>query len=185
VKQTPKTLLDNCQKDLVNAGRKARFVTEIEQRPSSKLEPEQKEERIEKNLFDKLVQEIRNFGNRVHYRIGQVKDEAVFNRLIEGYLLAAFPDEIITPEFHFKGIGIGESIIDFAIGRDQKIPIEVKLTEEKIRDDIWKGSGQVKEFLEYVVSASNEGILVVVDEKRDPDRLKLSRIEGSVHIIII
>ena len=59
------------------------------------------------------------------------------------------------------------------------------MTEEKIRDDIWKGSGQVKEFLEYVVSASNEGILVVVDEKRDPERLKLSIIEGSVHIVII
>ena len=185
VKQTPKTLLDNCQKDLVNAGRKDRFVTEIERRLGSKPEPEQKEERIEKNLFDRLVQEIRNFGNRVRYRIGQIKDEAVFNRLIEGYLLAAFPDETITPEFHFKGIGIGESIIDFAIGRDQKIPIEVKLTEGKIRDDIGKGSGQVKEFLEHVVSASNEGILVVVDEKRDPDRLKLNRTEGNVHIIII
>jgi hypothetical protein len=126
-----------------------------------------------------------NFGNRVHYRIGQIKDEAVFNRLLEGYLLVAFPDEIITPEFHFRGIGIRESIIDFTIGRGQKIPIEVKLTEEKIRDDIGKGSGQVKEFLEHVVSASNKGILVVVDEKRDPERLKLSIIEGSVHIVII
>jgi len=183
VKQKPKTLLDNCQKDLVSAGRTARFVTE--QRPSSKPEPEQKEERIEKNLFDKLVQEIKNFGIRVHYRIGQIKDEAIFNRLLEGYLLAAFPDEIITPEFRFRGLGIGDSLIDFAIGREQKIPIEVKMTEKKIRDDKGKGSEQVKEFLGYVPSASNKGILVIVDEKCDPERLKLSGIEGSVHIIII
>jgi integrase len=182
VGQTPNSLRKSCQSDFIETGKQERFrlTTQPDKisSPTVKLEPKT-------NLFDNLIQEIKNFGNRVHYRIGQIKDEAVFNRLLEGYLLAAFPDETITPEFHFRGIGIRESIIDFAIGRGQKIPIEVKLTEEKIRDDIGKGSGQVKEFLEHVVSASNKGILVVVDEKRDPDRLKLSRIEGSVHIVII
>lgn len=182
VGQTPNSLRKSCQLDFIEAGKQERFrlTTQPDKisSPTVKLEPKT-------NLFDNLIQEIKNFGNRVHYRIGQIEDEAVFNRLLEGYLLAAFPDETITPEFHFRGIGIRESIIDFAIGRGQKIPIEVKLTEEKIRDDIGKGSGQVKEFLEHVVSASNKGILVVVDEKRDPDRLKLGRIEGSVHIIII
>jgi len=182
VGQTPNSLRKSCQSDFIEAGKQERFrlAPPPDQISSPTVKPEPKT-----NLFDNLIQEIKNFGNRVHYRIGQIKDEKVFQRLLEGYLLAAFPDEIITPEFHFRGIGIGESMIDFAIGRDQKIPIEVKLTEEKIRDDIGKGSGQVKEFLEHVVSASNKGILVVVDEKRDPDRLKLNRIEGSVHIVII
>lgn len=182
----PSRLWRSCKEDLPDAGRTIRFAPEPKKESSSIIGHEQTEEPIIlRNPFDRLVEEIRSFGNRVHYRIGQIKDEGVFKRLLEGYLLAAFPDEIITPEFHFRGIGRRDSKIDFAIGRDQKIPIEVKLTEEKIRDDIGKGLGQVKEFLEHVGSASNKGILVVVDEKRDPDRLKLSRIEGSVHIVII
>jgi hypothetical protein len=177
----------SCLDDLSDAGRITRFAIEPNKGPSSIIVGHEQIEEpiISENLFDRLVKEIRNFGNRVHYRIGQIRDEVVFNRLLEGYLLAAFPDEIITPEFHFRGIGIRDSIIDFAIGREQKIPIEVKLTEEKIRDDIGLGSGQVKEFLEHVGSASNKGILVVVDEKRDPDRLKLGRDEGNVYIVII
>jgi integrase len=183
---TPSKLRRSCKEDLPDAGRTIRFAPEPKKEPSSIIRHEQTEEPITlRNPFDRLVEEIRNFGNRVHYRIGQIKDEGVFKRLLEGYLLAAFPDEIITPEFHFRGYGRRDSKIDFAIGRDQKIPIEAKLTEEKIRDDIGKGLGQVKEFLEHVGLASNRGILVVMDKKRDPERLKLSRIEGNVHIVII
>jgi hypothetical protein len=180
VGQTPNSLRKSCQSDFIEEGKRVRFglATQPEKLPSPpvKLEPKT-------NLFDNLIQEIKNFGNRVHDRIEQIKDEGVFKRLLEGYLLAALPEEIIIPEFHFKGIGKADSIIDFAIGRDQKIPIEVKVAGKKIRDDIAKGSGQVKEFLESC--GSNEGILVVGDKERDPDRLKLSRIEDGVHIIII
>jgi site-specific recombinase XerD len=184
VKQTPKTLHDNCQKDLVNAGRRARFIIiGPEQISSPKIQLEQKEERIEKNLFDKLVQEIKDFGNKMHERIGRIKDEKEFKRLLEGYFLATLSDEIIAPEFYFRGDGQADSIIDFAIGRDQKIPIEVKITEKKIRDDIGKGSGQVKEFLKSC--GSNKGILVIVDKERDPERQKHSGMQDSVYIIVI
>lgn len=183
VKQTPHTLLLSCRKDLVDAGRRTRFVTEPEQRPSPKIEPEQKMEIIRKDLFEKFVQEIKNFGNRMHERMEQIKDEKEFKRLLEGYLLATLPDEIIIPEFHFKGYDSADSIIDFAIGRDPKIPIEVKIAEKKIRDHIGKGSGQVKEFLKSY--GSSKGILVVGDKERNPERRKHIGMQDNVYIIVI
>jgi hypothetical protein len=141
------------------------------------------ESTVSENLFDRLVEEIRNFGNKMHERIPQIKDEGEFKRLLEGYLLAALSGEIIAPEFHFRGYGKADSIIDFTIGRDQKIPIEVKLTEKKIRDDIGKGSGQVKEFL--VSCGSDKGILVIGDKERDPERRKHSGMQDNVYVIVI
>jgi hypothetical protein len=78
---------------------------------------------------------------------------------------------------------LARAIIDFAIGRDQKIPIEVKLAEKKIRDHIGKGFGQVKEFLESY--RSDKGILVIGDKERDPERRKHSGAQDGVYIIVI
>lgn len=186
VRQTPKSLRSSCQKDLVNEGKKTRFVTEPDKKRSTRKKPEQKvQSRIQKNLFNKLVQEIRHFGNRVHDRIEQIKDEKEFKRLLEGYLLATFPDEIITHEFPFKGLEITDSIIDFAVGNYPKIPIEVKFAKMKRRiEPYWReGLGQVHQFLKY--SGTKKGILVIGDQKRDPERRKLSGIQDSVYIIVI
>jgi hypothetical protein len=178
--QTPNSLRKSCQSDFIEAGKQERFglATQPDNISSStvRIEPET-------NLFDSLIQEVKNFGNRVHDQIGQIKNERDFKRLLEGYLLAAFPDETITSEFHFRGIGIADSIIDFVIGRKQKIPIEVKVAEKKIRDDMGKGSGQVKEFLRSC--GSNKGILVIADKERDPERQKHSGMQDSVYIIVI
>jgi len=180
VGQTPNSLRKSCQSDFMEAGKEVRYglVTQPDKISSSTVKPESKT-----NLLDSLTQEIKNFGNRVHDRIGQIKNERDFKRLLEGYLLAAFPDETITPEFHFRGIGIADSIIDFAVGRDQRIPIEVKVAEKRLRDDIGKGSGQVKEFLKSC--GSNKGILVIADKERDPERQKHSGMQDSVYIIVI
>jgi len=182
--QTPNKLRKSCLDDLFDAGRTTRFATEPNKEPSSRIKHDQiKESMISKDLFDRLVEEIRNFGNKMHERIEQIKGEKEFKRLLEGYLLATLSDEIIAPEFHFRGYENADSIIDFAIGRDQKIPIEVKLTEKKIRDHIGKGSEQVKEFLKSC--GSSKGILVIGDKKRDPERLKLSTIQDRVYSLII
>jgi integrase len=184
--QTPDKLRKSCKNDLLDAGRtiRFRFAAEPDGESISRIEHEQIEESVSsKGLFDRLVEEIRNFGNRMHQRIKQVKDEKEFKRLFEGYLLATFPDEIIIPEFHFKGIENADSIIDFAIGKDQKIPIEVKLAEKRIRDHIGKGIWQVKEFLKSY--ASDKGILVVGDKERDPERRKHSGMQDNVYIIVI
>ena len=107
-------------------------------------------------------------------------------RILEGYLLATFPEGIISREFRFEGYE-GDSIIDFAVGNAQKIPIEVKFVKKKIRDYRSKGSGQVEEFLEN--RRIKKGILVIgiKDRGRTHElaqkfkRLKLK----DVHVIII
>jgi hypothetical protein len=116
-------------------------------------------------------------------KLGQSESENDLKRLLEGDLLAAFPDETITPEFHFKGIGIADSIVDFAVGRGKKIPIEVKVAEKRIRDNMGKGSGQVKEFLKSC--GSDRGILTIADKERDSERQKHSGMQDSVYIIVI
>jgi hypothetical protein len=183
---TPSRLQRSCKEDLYDAGRTIRFAPEPDREPSSRPKQEQiKESVVAKDLFDRLIQEIKNFGNRVHDRISQIKNEGDLKRLLEGYLLARFPDEIIIPEFPFKYLEKTDLKIDFVIGKDQQTPIEVKLATEKkrIRSYEREGLSQVNEFLGY--SESTKGILVIGDKKRDPERLKLRRIEGSVHIVII
>lgn len=182
VRQTPKSLMLSCREDLIDAGKTVRFVTESKKKLSSK---EKEQARIARNLFDKLAQEIKEFGNRVHERIEQIKDEEELRRLLEGYLLATFPNEIITREFHFKAVEDTDSIIDFAVGKHRKIPIEVKLARKKRRiEPYWReGLGQVSEFLKR--SGSKKGILVIGDQNRDPERQKLSGTQDNIHIIII
>jgi hypothetical protein len=121
---TPDKILRSCQCDLVDAGRTKRFFSEQNIKSISKIgEKQAVESTSSKELFDRLVEEIMNFRNRIHERISQVKDEEEVKRLLEGYLLATFPDELVTPEFPFKVFGKADSKIDFTIGRDSKIPI--------------------------------------------------------------
>ncbi len=184
VKQTPKSLMLSCQENLIDAGKTLRFVTEPDKRLTSREEQEQIEKsRTGRGLFNKLVQEIKNFRSRVHNKFSKIKDEEEFQTLLEGYLLATFPDEIITPEFRFKGYEITDSIIDLAVGKDPKIPIEVKLAKKKMKPYLREGIGQVTEFLKY--SESKKGILVIGDQKRDPERRKLSGMQDNVYIIVI
>jgi len=179
-----KKIRDSCLSDLVDAGRTARFFSEPNIKPISMIgEKQTVESTSSKELFDRLVGEIMNFGNRIHERIRQVKNEEEFKRLLEGYLLATFPDELITPEFPFKGFGKADSKIDFTIGRDPKIPIEAKVAGTKISDHIRKGSGQVIEFLKSYTS--DKGILVIGDKERDPERRKHSGMQDNVYIIVI
>ena len=181
---TPDKIWESCKCDLVDAGRTAIFFSEPNIKPISKIGEKQTVESTgSKDLFDRLVEEIMNFGNRIHERINQVKNENEFKRLLEGYLLATFPDELVTSEFPFKGFGKADSKIDFTIGRDSKIPIEVKLAEEKISEHIRKGSGQVNEFLKHY--GSSRGILVIGDKERDPERRKHSGIQDNVFILVI
>jgi len=185
VRQTPKGLKKSCERDFVDAGKKVRFDYGEDKKPSLKEEKEPEEKLpIEENLFDRLDQEIRKFGGLkwIRYQIPKIKDHKELQRLLEGYLLATFPDEVITHEFHFKGYEKKNSIIDITIG-DPMIPIEVKLAKKKMRDYIGKGSEQVKEFLKS--SGSKRGILVIGDKKREPKRLRLSEIRNGVCIIVI
>lgn len=183
VNQKPNTLRESCKEDVVNLGEITRFVMETQQRTISQVPPESTKKRT-KTLFDKLVQEIENFGSKMPERIQQIKEEKDFRLMLLGYLLATFSDEIITPEFYFKG-DEEDSIIDFAIGRDQKIPIEVKLVrpKEKLRDYLSQGSGQANEFLKS--HGSKKGILVIGDQKRDPERRKHSGLHDNVYIIVV
>ena len=181
---TPSKIRKSCLDDLPDTGRTIRFAAEPNKEVVSRIEHEQTEGSIsQKDLFDRLVEEIGNFGNRMHQRINQVKDEHEFQRLLEGYLLATFPDELVTPEFPFKGFGKRDSKIDFTIGNASKIPIEVKLAEKKFSEDIRKGSGQVNEFLKHY--GSSKGILVIGDKERDPERRKHSGIQDNVFILVI
>jgi hypothetical protein len=181
---TPDKIWKSCKCDLVDAGRTARFFSEPNIKPISKIgEKQTAESTSSKELFDRLVEEIMNFGNRINERISQVKDEEEFKRLLEGYLLATFPNELITPEFPFKGFGKADSKIDFTIGSDSKIPIEIKLAKKKISEHIREGSGQVNEFLKHY--GSSKGILVIGDKERDPERRKHSGIQDNVFILVI
>ncbi len=181
---TPNKIWKCCKCDLVDAGRTTRFFSEPNTAPLSKTGNKYTEESTSsKDLFDRLVEEITNFGNRMHERISQVKNEEEFKRILEGYLLATFPDELVTPEFPFKGFGKADSKIDFTIGRDSKIPIEVKLAEKKISEHIREGSGQVNEFLKYY--GSSKGILAIGDKERDPERRKHTGMQDNVCIIVI
>jgi len=71
--------------------------------------------------------EEEEFGTRaeIQEQIKKIKNEKEFQTLLEGYLLATFPDQRIIREFGFKGWKIADSQIDFVVGKDQRIPIEV------------------------------------------------------------
>lgn len=184
VKQTPKSLMSSCRDDLISAGKTIRFATESEKKPRVK-EGQIEKSSIKKNLFDKLVQEIKRFGARIEIqeRIKKIKGEEEFQTLLEGYLLATFPEQRIICEFPFKGWKTGDSKIDFVVGKDQRVPIEVKLAQKEIGDHLRKGIGQVNEFLKY--SGTRKGILVIRDQERDPERQKHSGMQDSVYIIVI
>ena len=183
VGQTPNKLRKSYKADLVEAGKTVRLDYGPDKKPSSRVAKGPKKKlRIMKNLFDKLYQEIINFGSRVHNQITKIKEEEELQRLLEGYLLATFPDEVITHEFEFRGYD-NHSKIDITVGKDPKIPIEVKLAKKKMKPYLRKGIGQVTEFLRY--SESKKGILVIGDQKRDPESRKLTGIQDSVYIIVI
>jgi integrase len=176
----PKDLRRSCLEDLKNAGRTVRFVTNtVETMP--KEEPLTKPPIIAKNLFDKLVQEIMNFGERVHHLLPKCREKDL-QRLLEGYILATFPDEAVSHEFSFK-----HSRIDVTFGTRPSIPIEVKLSSEneKIRNKIGQGSEQANEFLK--ASGSRKGILVIVDRKHDPEtkREYNGTWRNDVYVIVI
>lgn len=183
VGQTPNKLRKSYKADLIEAGKTVRLDYGPDEKPSSRVAKEPKKKlRIKKNLFNKLYQEIINFGSRVHNQITKIKKEEELQRLLEGYLLATFPDEVITHEFEFRGYD-NHSKIDITVGKDPKIPIEVKLAKKRMKPYFREGIGQVAEFLKY--SESKKGILVIGDQKRDPERRKLSGIQDSVYIIVI
>lgn len=183
-KITPNLLRKSCEADFIEEGKKRRFSIP-DKKPSIRIEkpPKKKQKR---RLFTRLVEEIENFGSKAHYRISKIKDETEFQNILEGYLRATFPEDIISREFRFEGYE-GDSRIDFAVGKAQKIPIEVKFAKEKIRDYRSKGSGQVEEFLES--RRIKKGILVIGIKDRGRahelaqkfKRLKLK----DVHVIII
>ena len=181
---TPKSFMSSCRDDLISAGKTIRFVTESEKKTREK-EGKIEKSSIKKNLFDELVQEIKRFGARteIQERIKKIRGEKEFQTLFEGYLLATFSDQRIIRESQFKGWKTGPSYIDFVVGKDQRIPIEVKLAQKDIGDHLRKGPGQVKEFLKY--SGTRKGILVIVDQERDPERQKHSGMQDSVYIIVI
>ncbi|MCK4313365.1 tyrosine-type recombinase/integrase [Candidatus Bathyarchaeota archaeon] len=180
----PNRLRKSCKEDLYEEGKKRRFY-QLDKKPSSRIEktPKKKQKR---RLFLRLVEEIENFGSRVHNRISKIKDEKEFQRILEGYLLAIFPEEIITHEFRFKGYE-DDSIIDFAVGKAPKIPIEVKFAKGKIRGFLADGSEQVKEFLES--RRIKKGILVIVSKDRGRAHELARKFNGlqpnGVHVIII
>jgi integrase len=176
--QKPKDLRRSCLEDLKNAGKTVRFDTEPVE-TISKEEPLPKPTIIAKNLFDKLVQEITNFGDRVHHLLPKCSEKDL-QRLLEGYLLATFPDEVVSHEFPFR-----HSCIDVTFGKRPSIPIEVKLSreDEKIRDKIGQGSEQASEFLR--ASGSRKGILVVGDKKRDSETNREYNGKWRNHVYII
>ena len=181
--QTPKELMYSCIADLTSAGKTIRFVMESEKKTSEK-ENQIEKASIKKSLFDELVQEIKRFGARteIQERIKKIKGEKEFQKLFEWYLFGAFPDQIIYREPRFSGWKKNESHIDFAVGKD-KIPIEVKIARKDRPDPKREGIGQVVEFLEH--SRNRKGILLIVDQERDPERHKHDGLEGSVYVIVI
>lgn len=184
VKQKPKDFRRHCRDDLMNVGRRGRFGYKSDKKPIAKRGQIERLS-IKRNLFKRLVEEIKRFGSRkdIQERIKKMEKEREFQTLLEGYLLAIFPDLRISREFSFKGWKIAESKIDFVVGKDQRVPIEVKLAQKDIGDHLRKGPGQVKEFLRY--SGTRKGILVIGDQERNPERQKHSGMQDRVHIIII
>ena len=67
--------------------------------------------------------------------------------------------------------------------KDQRIPIEVKLTQKDIGEHLREGPGQVKEFLKY--SGTRKEILVIGDQERDPERQKYGMMQDRVYIVVI
>lgn len=186
---TPNLLRLSCEEDFIETGKKKRFSMP-DKKPSIRVEKPQKEKK-KTSFFNRLVEEIENFGSdsRVHYRIPKIKGkepERDFKRMLEGYLLATFPEEIIISEFRFKGYE-GDSQIDFAVGKAPKIPIEVKWVKEKIRGKKGEGSEQVIEFLES--RRREKGILVIVIKDRGRVYELARKFNGlrpnGVHVIII
>ena len=139
-----------------------------------------------KRLFSRIVEEIENFGSILHYRISTIIDEKEFQNILEGYLRATFLEDIISPEFRFEGYD-DISRIDFAVGKAQKIPIEVKFVKGKIRGFKGEGSEQVKEFLES--HRIKKGILVIGIKDRGRAHEYAQKFKGlqpdGVHVIII
>jgi len=113
----------------------------------------------------------------------KIKNEKEFQTLLEGYLLATFPDQRITRKFGFKGWKIADSKINFAVEKDQRIPIEAKLAQKDTGEHLREGPEQVKQFLKY--SGTRKGILVIGNQERNPERQKHSGMQDRVHIIII
>lgn len=187
VERTPTMIRKSCKDDLFDEGREARFAHRPDEKTILTEEKEVEEKSLVKeNLFDSLIKEIRKFGQSkwIHYEIAKMNKEEELHRVLEGYLLATFPDELIAHEFRFKGYEKKDSIIDITVG-DPKIPVEVKLarTHVKIRDYIGNGSEKVKEFLKS--SGSRKGILVIGDKERDPERRKFIGMNDGVYTIVI
>jgi len=185
MKITPHGLWLSCEKDLYEAGKQMRFSV-LDKKPSSRIEkpPKKKQKR---RLFLRIVEAIENFGSNNHHRMSTIKDEEEFQRILEGYLLATFPDETITPELYYKGYDETNSRIDFAVGKAPKIPIELKFARGNIRDDLAEGSGQVKEFLKS--SGSKKGILAILSKDRGRVYERARKFNGlqngDVHVVMI
>ena len=165
--------------------RKKRRFSVLDKKPSSRIEkpPKKKQKR---RLFPRIVEEIENFGSMFHYRISKIKNEKEFQNILEGYLSAIFPEDIISREFRFEGYD-DVSRIDLAVGKAPKIPIEVKFAKGKIRGFKGEGSEQVKEFLES--HRIKKGILVIGIKDRGRAHEYARKFNGlqpdGVHVIII
>jgi len=185
MKITPNRLRLSCEKDLYEAGKQTRFSV-LDKKPSSRIEkpPKKKQKR---RLFLRLVEAIENFGRNNHHRMSTIKDEEEFQRILEGYLRATFPDETITPELPYKGYDETSPRTDFAVGKAPKIPIELKFARGNIRDYLAEGSGQVKEFLKS--SGSKKGILAILSEDRGRVHERTREFSGlqngDVHVVMI
>lgn len=186
LKQTPLSLRKSCEEDWASLGKKERFdYARTEEKAGSKTKRKPKKRmRVKGKLFNRLVQEIQNFGKRAHSRIAKLNEEQELQRLLEGYFLATFPDEAIIPEFQFIGYENRQSRIDFVVGRKQKIPVEVKLAKGKIRDSL-KGFEQVNEFLKSSSDSYRKGVLVIGDPKHDIKRQEHNGLRDNVRIIVI
>jgi len=185
VDRTPTVIQKSCKADLFDEGREARFAHRPDEKTILTEEKEVEEKSLVKeNLFNSLVKEIRKFGESksFHHLIAKMNEEEELHRLLEGYLLAAFSDEIVTHEFPFKGFGPGESRMDITVG-DPKIPIEVKLKTNSIGKYLKDGYSEVRAFLKS--SRSRKGILVIGDKERDPANRKFNRMHDGVHTIVI
>ena len=181
----PKNIWQSCRDALPIAGRTVIFETTkpYAQISTSPQKPTDLNNKKSKKLFDRLVEEISNFGGRLRTRIVTIKNEKELQRLLEGYLLAAFPDEKIFPEFPFKGHK-PKSTIDFVIGEEEKIPIEVKFAETKTMGTHKRdGSGQVIEYLEH--RKKDKGIVVIGDKDRDYNNKKENGLLSKVYIMVI
>lgn len=84
---------------------------------------------------------------------------------------------------YFRNVDSPQAKIDFVVGKDERIPVEVKLAKEKMRPHLGTGSAQVKEFLRY--SGTRKGILVIGDQERDPERQKYGGMQDRVYIVVI